>query len=134
MSIVRKYMGDLISNHALTLVEVSSNEVLLRSLAYTIDIVADRDGVSVIYFDTAQKPAKGYNVFLFLVNKRRDQLALSNIKQVTTSYTDFVESEVGSLAAHLRHSGQDILSGSKEWIQGYSWPAITAPLEISALI
>lgn len=134
ISIVRKDMGDLISAYALKLVEVSSNEVLLRSLTYTIDVIADRDGVSVIYFDTTQKPAKGYNVFLFLVNKRRDQLAFSKSRQVTTGYAEFVESEVRSLAAHLRDAGQDILAGSKEWIQSYSWPAIRAASEIAVLI
>lgn len=127
-------MGDLVSAHELMIVEVSSSEVLLRSVTYTMAVVADRDGVSVIYFDTAQKPAKGYNIFKFLVNKRRDQLALSKSKREPTGYGDFVESEVRSLSAHLRGAGQDILAGSKEWIQSYSWPVIAAPSEISALI
>ncbi|MGA7440502.1 MAG: hypothetical protein WBW32_20460 [Luteibacter sp.] len=131
---MRKDMGDLISIYALDLVEVSSNEVLLRSSTYTIDVVADRDGVSFIYFDTTLTPVKGYNIFLFLVGKRRDKLAFAKSKQAAKSYSDFLESQVRSLSRHLHGAGQDILSGSKEWIQSYSWPAISAASEIADLI
>jgi hypothetical protein len=108
-SIVKKEMGDMISAHSLDLVVIGGNEVLLKSSTYVMDVVADRNGVSVVYFDTMQKPVKGYNVFLFLANKRRGQLALTK-------------------------AGQDILIGSKDWMREYSWPTVHLGDDIAAMI
>ncbi len=124
----------MILAHGLTLIEVSENEVLLKSRDYAIDIIADKDGVSVIYFDTLSSPAKGYNVFLFLANKRRNSLVFSTNKPQTKSYTEFIESELGSLAQHIRNAGQDILSGSKDWIKTYSWPIVRPSGNVASII
>ncbi len=132
--IVEKVMGGVISTYSLALVEVSENEVLLKSMTYSIDVVADRDGVSLMYFDTAQKPAKGYNLFLFLVNKRRDALTFLAAKAQTTSYAEFVESELNCLAQHIENAGKDILQGSKDWIRGYAWPIVRPYGDVASLI
>ena len=133
-SIVEKEMGDIISTHSLVLVAMGGNEVLLKSSSYVLDIVADRDGVSIVYFDTTQKPAKGYNVFLFLANKRREQLSFAKNKPTVNSHTEFVEGETRALSGHLRKAGQDILAGSKDWIKGYSWPTVRLANEVAAMI
>lgn len=133
-SIVEKEMGDMISAHSLDLVAIDGNEVLLKSLTYVMDVIADRDGVSVVYFDTTQMPAKGYNVFLFLANKRRERLAFANDRPITNSYAEFVESETRALAGHLRKAGQDILAGSKDWLKSYSWPTVRLEDKIAGMI
>ena len=133
-ALVQKCMNDLIATNGLGLVEISDSEVLLKSDAYTIDIVADRDGVSMVYFDKSAGPVKGYNVFLFLINKRRNLLIFSAGKPQANSYAEFIETEISSLAQHLRNAGQDLLSGSKEWIKGYSWPIVSPSGSIAALI
>jgi hypothetical protein len=133
-SIVKKEMGDMISAHSLDLVVIGGNEVLLKSSTYVMDVVADRNGVSVVYFDTMQKPVKGYNVFLFLANKRRGQLALTKSRPITNNFSEFVESETRALAGHLRKAGQDILIGSKDWMREYSWPTVHLGDDIAAMI
>jgi len=134
LSIVSFRMEDLISLHDLEAIDVSDCEVLLKSSTYAIDIIVDKDGASAIYFDTSSKSPDGYNIIMFLLNKRRDKLVLSRNKPETTGYSELVDSEIGSLAMHLRNAGHDILSGSKDWIRSYSWPSVKPNLEIAALI
>jgi len=122
--IVKKVMDDIITSYSLTLFSKDDNEVQLKSSTYIMDVIANRDGVSIVYFDITQKPIKGYNVFLFLANKRREQLDFVKDKPITNSYAEFIESEIHALAGHLRKAGQDILSGSKDWIKAYSWPTV----------
>lgn len=132
--LVQQSMNDLISANSLTLIEVSDIEVLLKSQSYVIDIVADRDGVSLVYFDTEKRPPKGYNLFLYLANKRRSDLTFSATKPQTTSYAEFVETEVNSLAQHIRSAAKDILGGSKEWMKSYSWPIVSSSGSLARLI
>lgn len=132
--LVQKCMGDLVVANRLGLIEISDSEVLLRSDMYAVDVYADRDGVSLVYFDKSAKPIKGYNVFLFLINKRRNLLTFSAQKPKASSYADFVEIELSSLAQHLRDAGGDLLAGSKEWIKGYSWPALSPSGSVAAMI
>lgn len=132
--LVQKCMGDLIVGNGLGLVEISDSEVLLRSDTYAINVFADRDGVSLVYFDKSVKPIKGYNVFLFLINKRRNLLTFSAKKPNASSYAEFVEIELCSLVQHLRDAGRDLLTGSKEWIKGYSWPVLSPSGGVAAMI
>jgi hypothetical protein len=88
----------------------------------------------MVYFDTSVNPIKGYNIFLYLVNKRRNLLTFSSGVPQAGSYAEFVEKEVASLAKHLRSAGQDILAGSRDWIESYSWPTVTPSGDIAALI
>lgn len=129
-----KNMYDVIQTYNLKLVEVSDNEVLLKATEYTIDIVAEKDGVSIIYFDTSSTPTKGYNIFLFLANRRRSSLVFSKNKPNANNYADFIESELSSLAQHIRNAAQDILSGSKDWIKSYHWQIITPSENIAKII
>lgn len=133
-AIIKHEMSDIISAYSIKLISVNANEVLLKSLTYTIDIVTDRDGVSIIYFDTDQKPVKGYNLFLFLANKRREKLTFSKSKPTTNSYIELIASETHALSTHLRNAAQDILGGSKDWIKEYSWPTIQLPPELAGMI
>ncbi|WP_138918891.1 hypothetical protein [Nitrospirillum viridazoti] len=132
--IVKREMGDIITTYRLTIHAVGDSEVLLKSHEYTIDVVADRDGVSLVYFDKRNKPVKGYNIFRFLADKRRNQLDLAKTQPITHSYAEFIELQTRSLANHLRKAAQDILSGSSEWIKAYSWPALPPTSEIVSLI
>ena len=54
-------MSDLISTYQWQLIEISDSEVLLKAGTYAIDVVADRDGVSMVYFDESSMPPKGYS-------------------------------------------------------------------------
>lgn len=108
--------------------------MLLKAGTYAIDVVADRDGVSMVYFDESSMPPKGYNVFLYLMNKRRDLLVFPIPSQTGGSYSDFIEAQVESLARHAGTAGRDILEGFKDWIRGYSWPAITPSGNVALLL
>ena len=132
--LVKNCMGDLIATNGLGVVEISDNEVLLKSNTYAIDVFADRDGVSLVYFDRLVKPVKGYNIFLFLINKRRNLLTFSAQKPQVSCYAEFVESEVRSLAQHMRDAGRDLLTDSKEWVKSYSWPTISLSESVAAMI
>lgn len=64
-SLIDKDMGDLLAKYALSAIKVSEEDVLLKASNFSIRVFADRDGVSMVYFDTAHRPIKGYNIFLF---------------------------------------------------------------------
>jgi len=133
-SLVNKDMGDLIAKYALSIIEVRKEEVLLKASNFSIRVLADRDGVSMVYFDTTHRPVKGYNIFLFLMNKRRGSLTFSSTKSEQSTYPKFVEDELISLVRHLKSAGQDILEGSKNWIANYSWPPVSAPESLMDLM
>lgn len=117
-------LGDIVEKYKLELIEVDNNEVLLKTQAYVLDIFASRDGVSIVYFDRGETLPRGYNVFLFLFKARRDLLVFTGRKNDSNSYGEFIDGELESLSKHLRVAAQDILSGSKEWLNGYLAPPI----------
>jgi hypothetical protein len=129
-----KAMGDLVAAHGLSLVELSENEVLLKAPSFTIDASADREGVSMVYFDTRSKPAKGYNILLFLLNKRRDRLSFNANAAEPATYEEFIEGQLNALAQHIRTAGVDILAGADDWMGSYSWPTVRAQGSAAALI
>ena len=133
-SLIDKDMGDLIAKYALSVVKVSEEDVLLKASNFSIRVLADRDGVSMVYFDTAHRPIKGYNIFLFLMNKRRESLTFSSAKPEKSTYSKFIEDELISLVRHLKSAGQDILEGSKDWITAYTWPSVSAPGPLAKLM
>lgn len=134
LALVKEFMADIIDMHRLSVVEVSSSEVLLRADSYTLDVYADRDGVSIVYFDKTSKPLSGYNVLLFLINKRRSALTFSDVEPASNGYTNFIKNGLDVTAQHLRNAGEDILSGSKDWIRGYSWPRVRPAEGIAGLL
>ena len=133
-SLVDKDMADLIAKYTLSVIKVSEEDVLLKASNFFIRVFADRDGLSMVYFDTAHRPVKGYNIFLFLVNKRRGLLTFSSTKPEKSTYPKFIEDELVSLVLHLKSAGQDILEGSKDWIATYSWPSVSAPESLMELV
>jgi len=133
-ALVKSAMADIISAHGLSLVEAANNEVILKSDLYALDVYADRDGVSMVYFDTASKPVVGYNVLLFLINRRRSSLTFSKSELESSNYAEFIQSGLNGLARHLRSAGGDILTGSKDWIKGYSWPPVRPTGVVAGLI
>lgn len=134
LTVVQKSMSDIVALYGLSVVEVSSSEVLLRAGSYTLDVYADRDGVSMVYFDKTSKPCLGYNVLLYLINKRRSALTFSGVEPQSNSHADFIENGLKAIAQHLRNAGDDILSGSRDWIRGYSWPKVLASERIAGLL
>lgn len=133
-ALVLRHMSDLIATYQWQLIEISDGEVLLKASTYAINVVADRDGVSMVYVDKTSTPAKGYNVFLYLMDKRQDLLVFTSPSQTDGSYSDFIEAQLESLARHVSTAGRDILEGSKDWIRGYSWPAITSSCNVALLL
>ena len=121
---VQQTMADLIAAYELSVVEVSESEVLLKSKNYFIDIFADKEGVGLVYFDKMSRPVKGYNLFLYLVNRRRSLLVFSESQAQAENYAEFIEDQLVNLARHLRTAGQDILGGAKDWIEEYTWPTV----------
>jgi len=124
LRLVEESMADIIKANGLSIIELSDSEVLLKADSYALDVYADRDGVSMVYFNKSSLPPAGYNVLLFLLNKRRDALELLEAQPTTDDYSGFIRVGLSALAKHLRSAGIDILSGSKEWIKSYSWPAV----------
>ncbi|WP_373987858.1 hypothetical protein [Duganella sp. BuS-21] len=122
--LVHENMADLISAYELHATEISENEVLLQSQTYFIDVIAEKDGVSMVYFDTSSKPANGYNVFLFLFSKRRSSLVFLKNALPSGTFTEFVDAQLGLLAQHLRSAARDILAGERGWMKEYSWPTV----------
>ena len=133
-SIIRLNMDDLISAYGLSIIVVSNSEVLLKSDNYTIDVFADRDGVSMVYFDTEARPIKGYNILLYLINKRRDALVSQLQNREPNTYCEFIEININSLVQNIRTAGLDIFDGSKEWLQSYSWPVVLPSGNVVGLI
>lgn len=88
----------------------------------------------MVYFDTRSKPPKGYNILLFLLNKRRDRLSFQTNLPEPTSRDDFIEGQLNGLIQHIRSAGQDILGGSAEWMKTYSWPTVQAQGSVATLI
>jgi hypothetical protein len=133
-SLLTSAMGDLIATYDLAILELSDSEVLLRARTFVIDINADRDGLSTLYFDTRSRPVKGYNILLFLLNKRRDRLALHETTADPSAYCEFIEGQLKGLARHFRSAGLDILSGADDWMNNYSWPTVRPQGSAAALI
>lgn len=132
--LIDRDMSDLIEKYGLSVVEIDEKEIFLLSTNFSIRVLADRNGVSMIYFDTTHKPINGYNILLFLINRRRNRLTISSAKSENYAYDAFIEDELISLISHLRRAGQDILDGYNEWIAEYSWPTINAPSSLVELI
>lgn len=75
-------MSVIINAHNLVLIPISGHEVVLKSASYALDIFSDRDGVSIVYFDTEANPVVGFNLMKFLINRRLKLLAPDEIEPV----------------------------------------------------
>lgn len=122
---VRSEMSDLISDYRLSLQNLDESNVFLKGTLYALRVSLDRDGVAVVYFDTSDKECAGYNVFLYLFNKRHSSLRFPD--QVESETKDqFIREQIKILKGHIRISGRDILSGEKDWLNDYLWPKVSA--------
>lgn len=131
---IRSSFADVFAiNHA-ELISVSGTEVLLKTERYTLDVYADKDGVSVVYFDKTSMPVKGYNVVLFLINKRRNLLSFDKYSDENAIYLDRLRADLKNIARHLTQAGQDILAGKKEWLKEYSWQLVSPSSDVASLI
>ncbi len=133
-SVVAQEMGDLIFAYSLELISVDDDEVLLRSTTYSLDVLADKNGVSIVYFDSSRASIVGYNLFRFLLGKRRQSLDLKRARTIPDSRREFLVMEVRALSAHLRSAGEDLLRGEKNWISDYKWPVIHPSERIASLL
>jgi hypothetical protein len=133
-SLIDRGMGDLVEKYSLSIIKVGEQDVIIKASKFAIRVLADRDGLSMVYFDTEHRPIKGFNIFLFLVNKRREFLTFSSSKFDLGTYSDFIENELISLVRHIENAGTDILEGSKDWISAYSWPSVNAPEYLTDLM
>jgi hypothetical protein len=133
-SLLTVAMGDLIDAYGLSVVELSDSEILLRARTFAIDVSIDREGVSAVYFDTRSRPAKGYNILLFLLNKRRDRLTFHENAPEPAEYSKFIEGQLKGVIQHIRSAGLDILAGADDWMKSYSWPTVRLHDGIAALV
>jgi hypothetical protein len=133
-AMVQHAMLDLIDMHHLKLIAISENEVGLLAQTYVIKLFADKEGIHMIYFDKISLLTKGYNVTLFIINKRRDLLEFSIDEPNYIKRKDYIKHQLSVLAQHLDSAGQDILRGSKDWIDEYSWPTVRPDYVISKLL
>lgn len=132
--LVREIMKDIISENSLVFINISSDEVLLKSKLYALNIFCDNDGVRIIYFDLLAAPIVGYNLIKFLINKREDFLPPVQEKPLTEVSDGFISHRLEVLAQYIRFAAQDIMVGSKEWTKNYPWPVLTPNPEILAVI
>lgn len=133
-SLLTKSMGDLIAAYGFSIIELSDSEVLLKAGTFTIDAFMDRESVDMVYFDTRSKPAQGYNISRFLLNKRRDRLTFNANATEPADYGEFIEIQLNALVRHIRSAGLDILAGDDEWMKSYRWPTVRAQDSAAALI
>lgn len=100
----------------------NDGEVLLVAKSYVIGVSIDRDGVSFMYYDIAEN--KGYNLGLFLINKRRALLSFSSADRSDKPLPNYLRHNLDIFSRHLVDAGADILSGEKDWIRQYSWSPV----------
>jgi len=114
--------SEIINQYGLVVKEITESEVVLMASPYVIGISVDRDGLSFMYYDLSLK--KGFNLGLFLINKRRNLLVFEGSDKSDRPLPEYLRYNLEVFARHLKNAGTDILRGEKAWIQQYSWPAI----------
>jgi hypothetical protein len=123
LNAVKSELASSLAEYGLTLARISTDRVLLRGSSYVLSFFVDREGVYLLYFDLATENRSGYNLYLFLFERRYRQLAEPRPRDPSEK-NDRVRLEVEALVRHLVTAGEDILSGGKEWIKEYQWPPI----------
>lgn len=129
---VKSSFQQVISTFSLRVKGISENWVVLVNKDYAIGVILDRDGLSYMYYDRISD-GKAYNLGLYLIRKRRDQLTFENNDKSLKPLDEYLKHNLDVFAGHLIIAGQDILSGEKRWIRDYSWPAIDVDKEVLVL-
>lgn len=117
--LVFQEMGSIIREYGLSCEGVTDHDVLLRHNLYVLRVSEDLDGLSIIYYDILGTEPVGYNVLLYLINRRRELLT-----SVVSEGTSQVVSQLRSIASDLQAAARDILAGEKAWMDDYRWPPI----------
>lgn len=129
---IRSSFQNIISAFGLNLKSISENWVVLINKDYAIGVILDRDGLSYMYYDNASG-GKAYNLGLYLVNKRRDQLIFVSDDRSSEPLVEYLEHNINVFVGHLTKAGQDILRGEKAWLREYSWPSVDFDKKILAI-
>lgn len=131
---VRLAFSDIVRKYNLRVKEVDQNCVVLISESFGIGILLDRDGLAFMYYDLRGQMKKGYNLGLFLIQKRRDQLTFASDDKSDKPLDEYLSHNLAVFSNHLMNAGQDILSGDKGWIRQYSWPSTSVCDEVLAVV
>lgn len=121
---VESAFSGIIKRYRLIIREITENEVALIAASYAIGISLNRDGLSFMYYDLTQK--KGFNLGLFLINKRRELLTFDSSDKSDRPLPEYLRHNLEAFVRHLTSAGTDILKGDKAWIKQYSWPTVNA--------
>jgi hypothetical protein len=119
---VRSAFSEIIKNYDLSSVAIDGETVGLIHQRYMIYVSADRDGINYVYYDTEATPPVGYNLAIFLVNKRRDLLKFEIDDRSDRPLAEYLDYNLTIFSKHLISAAKDILVGDKKWILEYSWP------------
>lgn len=123
----RRELADLALTHQLGMEVVHEHEILLRGESFVVSFSLDRDGVNCMYYDLQPSNPRGYNLGMFLMNKRRHLLNAAPKSTPNRSMAEIATSELAAFKRHLISAGTDVLGGSKLWLSEYPWPSVEIP-------
>lgn len=122
----------VISKHGLKTAKLSGEAVVAYRSEYALVVMADRDGLSYVFYDKGTR--SGYNLGLFLYHKRRNILKFEIDDKSDQSWKGYVDFGLSAFERHLLSAAEDILNGEGGWIAGYSWPPVSMPAELIKLL
>jgi len=123
LAATKSAFAGLAADFGLEYIPLDAETVIYKANSFLIEVTADRfDGMSLIYYDLNKNPPRGYNILLFLFDKRRNQLSFSHA--AATPGPSCKRNYADNLARHLGEAGRDILAGDKAWLSGYTWPTV----------
>lgn len=131
---VKSAFSNLIDEYSFKVRKVDERSVVLVGSSYAIGILLDRDGLAYMYYDISQPTKKGYNLGLFLIQKRRGQLVFSSDDKSGRPLEEYLSHNLSTFANQLTSAGKDILRGEKAWLKSYHWPAVGVSDEVLAAL
>ncbi|KGD60306.1 hypothetical protein T9A_02699 [Alcanivorax jadensis T9] len=131
---VKSAFSNLIDEYSFKVREVDESSVVLVGSSYAIGVLLDRDGLAYMYYDISKPTKKGYNLGLFLIQKRRDLLVFGSDDKSDRGLEEYLSYNLSAFANQLTSAGKDILHGEKAWIKSYHWPAVTVSDKVLAVL
>ena len=122
---VRSGFERIISEYGLHVFAISDDEIGLSHPRYVITVSLDRDGFSYLIYEKSLR--LGYNLGLFLLNRRRNLLKFESDDRSNAPFDEYVRFNLGVFQRHLLGAAQDILSGDENWIAEYIWSPVNMP-------
>lgn len=110
----------LMNQNELVVGEIDEQTAILFNNKIALEVLYDRDGVKCIYYDLSSPNYRGYNLDVFLINKRRDKMSFEKYEH--TLELGYLEFALNQLSENLNRAALDILAGDKSWIIQYHWP------------